>query len=217
MQPGMFLWHCNMPVQQVIFKNLGLQDYTIVWEKMKKFTSNRNANTKDEIWFVEHPAVYTLGLNGKKTHIHNATHIPVINIDRGGQITFHGPGQLVAYCLVDLNKLNCGIREFVKRLQKSIQMLLNEYNIENHLIDKAPGVYTNTKKIAALGLRVKRNCTYHGLSINVDMDLSPFKNINPCGYPDLEVSQLSDYDVTDKMESIIKKYKPILKKSIYLS
>ncbi len=182
---------------------------------MKNFTAERKATTVDEIWFVQHPAVYTLGLNGKKSHLLNPSDIPVINIDRGGQITFHAPGQLIAYCLINLKQRDYGIQEFVKRLQQSIQILLDEYNISNHLIDKAPGVYTDNKKIAALGLRVKHDCTYHGLSINVDMDLSPFKDINPCGYPDLKVSQLSDYDIADNIESIIEKFKPILINKIY--
>ena len=199
----------------VVFKNLKQQEYVAVWNAMKKFTAERNSSTIDQIWFVEHPAVYTLGLNGKNKHILNPTNIPIINIDRGGQITFHAPGQLIAYCLIDLKRTGYGVQEFVKRLQKCIQKLLTEYHIENHLIDKAPGVYTQDKKIAALGLRVKKHCTYHGLSINVDMDLSPFKDINPCGYPNLEVSQLIDFGITDTMEEIIENFKPILLDNIY--
>ena len=198
-----------------VFKNLGQQDYSEVWESMKDFTAQRDSKTKDEIWFVQHPPVYTLGLNGKNTHILNTSDIPVINIDRGGQVTYHGPGQLVVYCMINLQQRGYGVQAFVKRLQQSIQDLLLEYEIPSHLIEKAPGVYTNGKKIAALGLRVKRHCTYHGLSLNIDMDLAPFKNINPCGYPDLEVSQLSDFAVTDKMEQIIEKFKSILENNIY--
>ena len=204
-----------MSNDNVVFKNLKQQDYKTVWEAMKKFTAERDSTTVDQIWFVEHPAVYTLGLNGKNTHIINPTNIPIINIDRGGQVTFHAPGQLIAYCMIDLRRLDYGVKVFVKRLQKSIQDLLTRYEIDNHLVDNAPGVYTNNKKIAALGLRVKKNCTYHGLSVNVDMNLSPFKDINPCGYPDLEVSQLSDFGVSDKMESIIKSFQPILTDNIY--
>ncbi len=199
----------------VIFKNLGLQDYTQVWQEMKNFTLDRTPASNDEIWLVQHPAVYTLGLNGKNTHILNPTNIPIINIDRGGQVTYHGPGQLVVYCLVDLERRHYGVQEFVKRLQNSLQTLLSNYNIATHLIDKAPGVYINNKKIAALGLRVKHNCTYHGLALNVDMDLIPFKDINPCGYPDLEVTQLSDYNITDSIKTISNKFKPILENSIY--
>jgi len=199
----------------VIFKNLGLQDYTYVWQEMKNFTLARKPETCDEIWFVQHPAVYTLGLNGKNTHILNPTNIPVINIDRGGQVTYHGPGQLVIYCMVNLKHRNYGVQEFVKRLQNSVQDLLSDYNISSHLINKAPGVYVDNKKIAALGLRVKHNCTYHGLALNIDMDLTPFKDINPCGYPDLEVTQLSDYGLSDPIEVILNKFKPILENSIY--
>jgi len=203
-------------VDSVIFRDLGTQDYTPIWENMKKFTLMRDKTTRDEVWFVQHPAVYTLGLNGKNEHILNPGNIPVINIDRGGQITYHAPGQLVAYCLIDLNRCGYGIKEFVIRLQNSIQALLSEYEIPSHLVDKAPGVYVNNKKIAALGLRVKRNCTYHGLSVNIDMDLSPFKNINPCGYPNLEVTQMADYGVTASIETLIDKFKSILKNHIYL-
>lgn len=215
MLAGMSLCLCKMSDSNVIYKNLGLQDYTEVWQAMKKFTAERNTSTTDEIWFVQHPAVYTLGLNGKKIHLLNPSNIPVINIDRGGQITFHAPGQLITYCLVNLKQRGYGVRGFVKRLQKSIQALLLEYNIQSHLIDKAPGVYVENKKIAALGLRVKHDCTYHGLSLNVNMDLKPFNDINPCGYAGLEVSQLSDYGILDNIENVITKFKPILKKNIY--
>jgi len=206
-----------MSKRNVVFKNMKQQDYKTIWHAMKKFTAERDSTTIDQIWFVEHPAVYTLGLNGKDSHILNPTKIPIVKIDRGGQVTFHAPGQLIAYCMVDLNRIGYGVKEFVKRLQTSIQALLSEYTINSHLVDKAPGVYTDSKKIAALGLRVKKNCTYHGLSINVNMDLKPFKDINPCGYPDLEVSQLLDFGVTDKIEQIIEKFKPILITNIYSS
>lgn len=205
-----------MSAEPVIFKDLGIQDYLPIWEAMKKFTLERDNTTHDELWFVQHPAVYTLGLNGKNEHILNPTKIPIINIDRGGQITYHAAGQLVVYCMVDLDRCGYGIKEFVVRLQNSIEMLLNQYKISSHLVENAPGVYVADKKIAALGLRVKRNCTYHGLAINIDMDLTPFNNINPCGYPDLEVTQMADYGITDSIETIAENFKPILKNSIYL-
>lgn len=201
--------------EPVVLKDLGIQDYLPTWEAMKKFTLDRDNSTQDELWFVQHPAVYTLGLNGKNEHILNPTNIPVINIDRGGQVTYHAPGQLIVYCMIDLNRCGYGIQVFVRRLQTSIQTLLKEYKIQSHLVSKAPGVYLEDKKIAAIGLRVKRNCTYHGLSINVDMDLTPFKNINPCGYPDLEVTQLSDYGIIDSIDSIVNKFKPILINTLY--
>ena len=205
-----------MSDKDIIYKDLGLQDYTSVWQAMKKFTMERDEHTKDELWFVQHPAVYTLGLNGKKKHVLNPTEIPIINIDRGGQITYHAPGQLVVYCLVNVKRCGYGIQEFVQRLQNSIQELLSEYNLQSHLIEKAPGVYIDNKKIAALGLRVKRDCTYHGLSLNIDMDLSPFRDINPCGYSELEVTQLSDYNISDSLQTVAEKFKPILKNNIYL-
>lgn len=204
-----------MSEEPVIIRDLGTQEYTPIWEAMKQFTLKRDNTTKDEIWFVQHPAVYTMGLNGKNEHILKSTNIPVINIDRGGQITYHAPGQLVVYCMVDLGRCGYGIHEFVIRLQNSIKMLLTQYKITSHLVDKAPGVYVADKKIAALGLRVKRNRTYHGLSINVDMDLAPFNNINPCGYPDLEVTQMADYGITDTLKTITDNFKPILTNSIY--
>lgn len=204
-----------MSQQPVIFKQLGLQEYLPVWEAMKNFTLERNPSTPDEIWFVQHPPVYTLGLNGKNTHILQPVDIPVVNIDRGGQVTYHAPGQLVSYCMVDLNRCGFGVQEFVKRLEDSIRNLLKSYNIDSHRVEKAPGVYIENKKIAALGLRVKKQSTYHGLSLNVSMDLQPFKDINPCGYPDLEVTQLADYGVTDSIEEISNKLEPILINSIY--
>ena len=199
----------------VVFKNIGLQEYTDVWQSMKEFTAQRDANTVDEIWFVQHPPVYTLGLNGKKDHLINPSSIPLVKIDRGGQITYHAPGQLIAYCMINLKQRGYGIKEFVLRLQECIQQLLSMYHIQSHLMDKAPGVYVDNKKIAALGLRVKRDCTYHGLSLNIDMDLQPFSDINPCGYTNLEVSQLSDFGVPDSVDTVIDNFKPILKKIIY--
>ena len=204
-----------MSQHPVIFKRLGQQEYIPVWEAMKKFTLERKPATTDEIWFVQHPPVYTLGLNGKDKHILQATDIPLVKIDRGGQITYHAPGQLVAYCMIDLRRCNYGVQEFVKRLESSIRKLLKSYNIDSHRVDKAPGVYVDNKKIAALGLRVKKQCTYHGLSLNVNMDLQPFKNINPCGYPGLDVCQLADYGVTDSVENTGNKLEPELINSIY--
>jgi len=200
----------------VIIKNLGLQEYTPVWDAMKKFTLERNKATPDELWLVQHPPVYTLGLNGKESHILNPTNIPVIKIDRGGQITYHGPGQLVVYCMINLERRGYGIKEFVKRLEQSVRDLLNEYHINSHLVNKAPGVYVDNKKIAALGLRVKKHCTYHGLSINIDMDLTPFSHINPCGYPKLAITQMTDYNISDSLETISEKFIPIINKNIYL-
>ncbi len=172
--------------------NLGSQDYQTTWEMMKKFTQLRDDNTEDELWIVEHKSVFTQGLSGKEENVLEAKGIPVINSDRGGQVTYHGPGQLVIYCLIDLKRLGVGIKKMVSIIENSVINLLKSYNINSHLKDGAHGVYVDDMKIAALGLKVKKSRTYHGLSLNIDMDLSPFLQINPCGYKGLKVTQMSD-------------------------
>lgn len=176
----------------LIIRDLGLQDYQPILQAMQNFTANRNESTPDELWCLEHPATFTMGLNGKDEHLLNIKDIPVINIDRGGQVTYHGPGQLIIYTLIDLARLNIGVKELVSSIEQSIITLLKQYEIEALGKDGAPGVYVDGKKIAALGLRIKRNKSYHGLSLNIDMDLSPFQQINPCGYENLEVTQIKD-------------------------
>ena len=176
-------------------KQLGLKDYRETWEAMREFTDARGEETEDEIWLVEHPPVYTLGRNGDPAHILGATNIPVVESDRGGQVTYHGPGQLVAYVLFDLNRLGIGVRSLVTGLENAVINTLSQYGIKSEARRDAPGVYVDGKKIASLGLRVRKGCSYHGLSLNVDMDLSPFSAINPCGYPGLEVTQLVDLGV----------------------
>ncbi len=168
----------------LLIHHLGYKDYEPVWKQMQRMTLERNANSADEVWLVEHPPVYTLGLNGKREHLLRNNDIPVIAVDRGGQVTYHGPGQAVAYVLCDIERLGLGVSEFVQRLEQSIVDLLEDYHIVGHRQAGAPGVYVNDKKIAAMGLRIKHGCSYHGLSLNVDMDLSPFNDINPCGYPE---------------------------------
>ena len=175
---------------KLIVRDLGLQEYLPTWQAMQDFTEKRDITTPDELWCLEHPAVFTMGLNGKEKHLLNIQNIPVINIDRGGQVTYHGPGQLVIYTLIDLARLNIGVKELVTHIEKAIIALLKQYDINASGKEGAPGVYVNEKKIAALGLRIKRNKSYHGLSLNVDMDLSPFKQINPCGYAGMEVTQI---------------------------
>jgi len=174
----------------MIVKDLGLVDYLPSCEAMQEFTAGRDKNTEDELWLLEHPAVFTQGSNGKAEHILNAGAIPVINTDRGGQVTYHGPGQLVAYTLFDLKRLHIGVREMVSRLENSVIEFLADLNITAQSRADAPGVYVDDRKIAALGLRVKRGACYHGLSLNVDMDLTPFSYINPCGYQGMEVIDL---------------------------
>ncbi len=175
-----------------VIRNLGLQDYETVWLDMQRFTQERNADTADELWIVEHFPVYTLGLNGKREHLLNTGTIPVINSDRGGQVTYHGPGQLVIYTLLDIKRLNLGVRQLVTILEQAMINALTELGISAVSRADAPGVYVNNKKIGSIGLRIKKNCSYHGLSLNNDMDLCPFDHINTCGYSDLKVTQLSD-------------------------
>jgi len=173
-------------------KEKGLQDYTSTWQEMVSFTENRSDQTEDELWTLEHRSVFTQGLSGKPEHLLKKSEIEVIQSDRGGQITYHGPGQLIVYCLIDIKRLGIGVKEMVRIIEKSIIDLLNDYSIPSHKIVGAPGVYVDGSKIAALGLKVKRGKTYHGLSLNVDMNLSPYQLINPCGYRDLNVTQMSN-------------------------
>ncbi len=159
---------------------------------MRDFTLSRTASTPDELWVLQHEPVFTLGQAGKREHILDAHGIPVCNSDRGGQVTYHGPGQLVIYLLIDVRRRRTGIRDLVDLIENSIVALLKDYGIASNTRPRAPGVYVDDKKIAALGLRIKQGCSYHGLSFNIDMNLQPFSYINPCGYEGLEVTQLAD-------------------------
>lgn len=180
---------------KMIVRNLGLAPYETVYEAMKEFTETRTIDTPDELWVVEHPAVYTQGQNGKPEHILNPQGIPIIKVDRGGQVTYHGPGQVVIYTLINFKKRNCGVRSLVRALENAVIATLKDYGIDGAGDVNAPGVYVDGKKIAALGLRIRKGSVYHGLSLNVDMDLMPFKGINPCGYQGLEVIQMADFIV----------------------
>ena len=177
----------------IIIRHLGLQTYESVWSDMKRFTTERSADAKDELWLLEHPPVYTQGQAGKAEHILNPREIPVVQTDRGGQITYHGPGQLVAYLLMNIGRRNIGIRTFVCQLEQILIELLRKLNIGAQIHAGAPGVYVDDKKIASIGLRVKNGCTYHGIALNVAMDLDPFFGINPCGYAQLQMTQIQDY------------------------
>lgn len=174
-------------------RQLGIQTYTDVWMQMKEFTLNRTAQTQDELWLLEHFPVYTQGQAGKPEHILNPASIPIVNSDRGGQVTYHGPGQLVAYILMDITRKNLGIRTLVSQLEHVLLAVLEQYDIKGEIHCGAPGVYVKEKKIASIGLRVKNGCTYHGIALNVDMDLNPFLGINPCGFAKMEMTQLSDF------------------------
>lgn len=181
-----------MTPQTITIRQLGRRDYTPVWKAMQAYTDQRQDDWEDEIWLVEHPPVFTLGFNGKSEHLLNPADIPVISIDRGGQVTYHGPGQQVAYLLIDIKRLKLGVRAMVEHIEQAIVELLARYDIDAHSRRDAPGVYVGDAKIAALGLRIRRGCSYHGLALNVAMDLEPFTRINPCGYAGMEVTQTSD-------------------------
>lgn len=174
-------------------RHWGLADYPTVFEAMKAFNAGRNADTEDELWVVEHPPVFTQGLAGKSEHLLFSGSIPVVQIDRGGQITYHGPGQLVVYTLIDFKRRKTSVRHIVSALENAIIATLAEYGISAAADPKRPGVYVDGRKIASLGLRIKNGSVYHGLALNVDMDLTPFHQINPCGYAGLEMTQIADF------------------------
>jgi lipoyl(octanoyl) transferase len=179
----------------VIIRHIDIQDYESTWQNMRQFTVDRTPETEDELWVVEHPPVYTLGLSGKREHLLNTGNIPVIHCDRGGQVTYHGPGQVVIYTLLNLTRLNLNIRQLVSLLEQVMIDVLASYGIESKARVDAPGVYVGADKIGAIGIRIKKNCSYHGLSLNNHMDLRPFSGINPCGYADLKVTQLADLGI----------------------
>jgi len=175
------------------WKNLGVIGYIPCFSAMKKFTFSRSGETKDEFWFVEHFPVFTLGKSGKREDIFDAGEIPVVDTDRGGQVTYHGPGQSIVYTLLDLRRLKVGPRELVRRIERGVVETLNQFGLEGNSVDGAPGVYLFGRKIASLGLRIRNGCTYHGVALNVSNDLQPFSSINPCGVPNQLVTRLSDH------------------------
>lgn len=198
-----------------VIRHLGEVDYLETWQKMQNFTDARQPESADEFWFLQHPPVYTLGKNGKTEHVLNPQNIPVVNSDRGGQVTYHGPGQLVVYTLIDLTRLKMGVRELVTIIEQSIIDLLAGYGVESSAKREAPGVYVNNAKIAALGLRVRKGRSFHGLALNVDMDLEPFSRINPCGYEGLEVTQLKDLVAGTGLDKVMTDLQQILLKNLY--
>jgi len=187
---------------ELIIRQLGRRDYLPVWRAMQAFTAQRDDSSLDELWALEHPPVFTQGLNGKAEHLLAPGTIPVVQIDRGGQVTYHGPGQLVIYCLIDLRRKQLGVRQLVTVLEQSLIELLANYGIDAYSKADAPGVYVAGCKVASLGLRVRRACSYHGLSLNVDMDLEPFERINPCGYSGLRMTQLRDLGLDVSIRNI---------------
>ena len=193
----------------LIVRQLGLQDYQEIWHKMQDFTDNRNAETIDEVWLVEHYPVFTQGQAGKPEHLLQSGAIPLVQSDRGGQITYHGPGQQVMYVLIDIRRhQNLSVRRLVTALEQSVVRTLADYAIEGYSKVDAPGVYIDGKKICSLGLRIRKGCSFHGLAFNINMDLQPFHYINPCGYAGLEMCQLADFIGRD--EAVLDKVSPKL-------
>lgn len=186
-------------------RHLGLADYHATWQAMRDVTETRDSDTPDMLWVVEHPPVYTQGLAGKAEHVLNPGNIPIVPIDRGGQITYHGPGQLVIYLLLDIKRAGVGVRPLVSMIENAVIALLADYGIAAEARADAPGVYVEGCKIASLGLKVRRGCTYHGVALNVDMDLAPFAGINPCGLRGMRMTQLRDLGVADAMEQVAEK------------
>lgn len=184
----------------LLVRELGLRDYRETWQAMRDMTDQRTGQTASECWLLQHPPVYTQGQAGKPEHLLNPGDIPVVQSDRGGQVTYHGPGQLVLYLLLDLKEANKGIRQLVTAMENSVIALLKDHGIEASSSRQAPGVYVGDKKIAALGLRVRRGYTYHGLALNVDMDLEPYSRINPCGYEGQKVTQLKSLGINMGVE-----------------
>lgn len=184
-----------------VVRRLGLVDYEPIWRKMQHFTAARTPATPDELWLLQHPAVYTLGLGGRAEHLpKDNCAIPVLKVDRGGQVTFHGPGQIVIYTLIDLRRMNIGIRSLVRKLEQSVIDLLAGHGVRARRREGAPGVYVDGAKIAALGLRIRNGCSFHGLAFNVEMDLAPFSAIDPCGFPGLRVTQARDVGITQDID-----------------
>nr|WP_211168890.1 lipoyl(octanoyl) transferase LipB [Aromatoleum toluvorans] len=186
----------------LVVRRLGLVEYEPTWAAMRAFTDARSDETADELWLLEHPPVFTLGQAGKPEHLLRETGIPLVKIDRGGQITYHGPGQIVVYLLVDLHRRHIKVREMVSLMEQALIDCLADYGLAAERKDGAPGVYIAGAKIAALGLRVRNGCTYHGLALNVDADLAPFSAINPCGYEGLETIRMKDFGVTDGVAAV---------------
>ncbi|MBO0216075.1 lipoyl(octanoyl) transferase LipB [Vibrio sp. Vb2880] len=187
---------------QLVVRRLGRQDYHPVWQAMHDFTDQRDDTTRDEVWLVEHNPVFTQGQAGKAEHLLNTGDIPVVQSDRGGQVTYHGPGQIVAYFLINLRRKKLGVRELVTDIENLVINTLNAYNIDAAARPDAPGVYVEGKKICSLGLRIRKGCSFHGLALNVNMDLSPFLRINPCGYQGMKMVQVSDLGGPARIEDV---------------
>ena len=200
-----------------VFRWIGRVDYAPTWRAMQSFTDERDATTPDEVWFLEHAPVFTQGLNGKREHLLAPGDIPVVGIDRGGQVTYHGPGQLVVYPMIDLRRRGIGVRELVVALESAVIALAAAHGISASARRDAPGVYVEGRKLASLGLRIRHGCSYHGFALNVDMDLEPFGRINPCGMAGLEMTQLGTLGVTGGVHEIALEIAPMLRDALGLA
>ncbi len=197
------------------FRHLPLSDYSEIHQKMRIFTDERNDDTCDQVWFVQHTPVFTLGRNQSRQNILMPSEIPVVQSDRGGDVTYHGPGQLVIYCLFDLQRMQLGVKALVAGLEEMFIRYLANFNISGQRLPNAPGVYVENKKIASLGLRVRRGCSFHGLAINVDMDLTPFTYIHPCGLKDMQVTQLANLGITRNCEQVATEISTLIEQQFY--
>lgn len=198
----------------LVLRQLGRQPYQSTFERMQAFTNERDGDTADEIWVLEHDPVFTQGQAGKAEHLLNPGDIPVVQVDRGGQVTYHGPGQLVIYLLLDLKRNSLGVRDLVTLMEEAVVELLGDYGVEAAPKPDAPGVYVAERKICSLGLRVRRGCSFHGLALNVDMNLEPFLRINPCGYAGMEMTQLATLKDNIEISQVAKQLSAILTKRI---
>ncbi|HET6629689.1 MAG TPA: lipoyl(octanoyl) transferase LipB [Woeseiaceae bacterium] len=195
---------------RVLVRFLGRQDYEPLWRAMQRFTEERGGCTPDELWLTEHPPVFTLGLNAQREHLLAPGDIPVVQIDRGGQVTYHGPGQLMIYPLIDLKRANVGMRALVTALERSVIDLVAEFGVAAECHAGAPGVYVGERKLASVGLRVRRGASYHGMALNVDMNLEPFARINPCGYAGLEMTDLARLGIRESLDDVAHRMRQIL-------
>lgn len=193
--------------ESLVVRSLGLQEYEPLWRDMQKFTDDRDEHTVDEIWFTEHPPVFTLGLNASREHLLAPGDIPVIQIDRGGQVTYHGPGQLMIYPLIDLKRSKLGVRDLVTALEQTVVDVAADLNIEAAARPDAPGVYVDGRKLASVGLRVRRGASYHGMALNIDVDLEPFSRINPCGYEGLELTDFRRLGIDETVDQLTARVK----------
>lgn len=200
----------DAPVPGIRVSWLGRREYEPLWRAMQAFTETRGADTPDELWFTEHPPVFTLGLNARREHLLAPGDIPVVQIDRGGQVTYHGPGQLMIYPLIDLRRAGIGVRALVTALERSVVDLLAAAGIDGTVRADAPGVYVGARKLASVGLRVRRGASYHGMALNVDLDLEPFTRINPCGYAGLEMTDLARLGIQGTLPAIAERLRPLL-------